>query len=378
MPPNSIVLDDLLVFIDEVSEGNQQLFAEKVKLDFSITKFLSEKKFSPRRISLDKLQLDYTEYIFSPEEFIKQIREFFGSLEKGQTYSLLIKDGLFALPPHAGTAGYMVADVDLDFQPNRFISFKGAIGLTSSAVRDQSWSKNLNYNFRATLKRGGINIEKAEFQRGDLYLKLWGTSHKDLLRLNGNLLSIKSDETTVRKAFLFKIPKSLKEKIKRFCPDFDKAIPEYFRPAKTGLNIFNLGCLIKISPSELQIKNLNFSLGNVPFSLKGKIPIFKPGEVSLKFSSFANLPENLRLKNLRSFDLNIIGQLEELRFNGKADFKFLRKADTELLSQEIALELKNLDFDFAAYQRIKTYFDQAEFSCTIEDKLCEILFTNFT
>ncbi|MFH1655068.1 MAG: hypothetical protein ABH954_00445 [Candidatus Omnitrophota bacterium] len=378
LPPNKIILDNSTAFVKTVSKGNQQLFIEKTKLTFSLKDLIAKKKFKVKEISLDRLSLDYIEYLFSPQEIIDSIKEFIKPLDKNQVYRLVLKDALFAFPPHAGAAGYMAVDAILDIQPAKFISFKGSVNLTGSALRDDPREERLDYNFRGSFKRGGINIDIIEFQKGNSYLKLWGVLDEDLLRLNGNFLSGKPAETRRKKNLLFKISNKLEDKFKEFFLALNKTpLPEFIGPSSSGLSIFNLGCLVQFVPSGLQIKNLNFSFGKIPFSLKGDIFIFDKGKIKLNFSSFPNQPKEKRSENPNRLDLKLSGNLEDAKFNGQLDLEFLRKTKTKQFPQKIEATFRNLGLNFVAYQWLKAYLDEAKLTCAIDNNIYDISFRDF-
>ncbi|MBM3252407.1 MAG: hypothetical protein FJZ11_06510 [Candidatus Omnitrophica bacterium] len=246
---------------------------------------------------------------------------------------------------------------------------------------DNHIADKLNYNFRSSFKKGGMNIEATEFQKDNLYLKLWGALDNDLLRLNGNLLSQRPIEATLKRKLFLKIPDKINDKLKTIFSVLEKdkpPIPEFIGPFKSGLNIFDLACLVQFVPGGLQIKNLNFSLGETPFSLKGYIPVFGDGEIDLRFSSFPNQPEEERFKNPKRIDLRLKGNLADAKFNGQFDFEFMRNLKTRQSLQQIAAIFENLNFDFVAYHWLRASLDKADISYRADDNTYNISFNDFS
>lgn len=367
-PSRSIILKNVSILKDKPSEESQIILIENIKLAFSLGKLIATKNFIITDIKFIKPTANYFECIYFLRENVEQIIKLIATWPKGQTVTFSAEDVSLALPREDGSIAYIAITALLKMQ-GESITGSGSIDVDSSSSK----TRPLGYNLKAYLTENGIIIDNIELEMGDFYAKLWGILEGNILRINGfSSLSNFFYDYLAQKPTLNIIDRLKLSLYKR------RHIPvQDIARFKSSLNIFNIDSLIKIVPPTIKIENLNFSINNIPFRLKGSVSFISGASLNITFSSYPDQPLYVWLGNLNKFDIKISGNLKKEKFNGAIWFDFLRKAKNKRLLQRIETIVKNLCFSFSKEKRLRMRSEEADLSYTSGQNLHKLFFKDF-
>ena len=369
LPPNYIILDNLVIFKGQDSKSGELLSVDKAEISFSLRNFITKRNFTLTNIYLNKPVIKVIGYDHLSKEGTDKFIGVVNALGKDRTLSIEIRGASFALPQKGEPENYIVVDSNLNINPDQSISGKGSIEVRDLSKEEGLMAGSLKYDFQGRFVKNGIIIDSLELKRKNLSLRIWGALDRNLLRLSGNLFSSKPAGT-----YYLRKPLDFINHIKKLFKYRGKHASQFFSPDISSLNIFDLGCFIKFVPKGFQLENLSFSLGETPFALAGSVMFADYPEVNLKFSSFLNQPFIERSKNPKSFDVNVQGFLKEGRFNGETQLDFIMATRPKEPRQKIITYFEDLGFYFKDKQQLNMFFQKANFYYITKDNSIDILF----
>ncbi len=206
--------------------------------------------------------------------------------------------------------------------------------------------------------QSGMAIESFELFQENAYLKLWGDWSAQELSLQG--FSFLND--------FFAPLKNTPEKKEPPANLFSRiglmwrskpVSPSLIELSKDDLNIFDINAKIRLSFPEVKIRQLNFSLNNIPVQSNGSIWLIPQPSMQLYFSS----------KNINS---SLAGTIKDSAFNGALEV-LIDNDDSEVKSQEkVKITTDRFSFSLKEWPYLKFRFDQGDFYYSSDNKNYEI------
>ena len=324
LPPNFIVLKNASINQGKLVKETQPISVERIKCSFSLPTLISKKDFVVTQMSLDRPSVNY---LFIKEN-IKEIVELINSLKQEQPLGLKVRGACLDVSEEDGVSQWINLDASFIIDPGNSIFSSGSIcfrGLFKNDNSNRFFSASgvgcPRYILRAFLTKEGWIVENVELNSPQFYLRLHGTVEKNVLKMDGSLsLNILSGNDTP-----YKNRYTIIDSLKKFLSNYRTNLPGN-NVSAPDLNVYDLSCVIKLDFPHIEIEDMNFSLKDVPFRLNGTVSLLRALRLNLKFSSFPNQPQEVRLKNPKRFDINLEGIIQERRFNGLVNFYFLRTA----------------------------------------------------
>lgn len=301
LPPNIIVIKNVFFQGAAPSAEEPAVFIPSVSIKLSFWDMIIKRQLFVSDVYFYGSEVNFIKM----RDFISgksgQIASSIQSLRK-QDINFFVKGMKLYLGKDNSGSGYIVADFSLKIKGDSFIS--------SGIIKREKLP--LSYNFKASLSRSGLSIEKFELTREGLFLQLWGNQEGKFFKLNGFA----------------------------FMDTFFK------RDASPRANLFMLDIDFRgeYAFPELKIEQLKFSLNNNPVEIKGNIMFLGPPSVDLSISS-----------DVKKIKAKIKGRLEEKTFISDIalDIESVKKERSVSSLERIQCTFNNLVLCFAQYPYLK-------------------------
>ncbi|MDD2654150.1 MAG: AsmA-like C-terminal region-containing protein [Candidatus Omnitrophica bacterium] len=370
-PINSIVLENMSILRAQDSGYKRLVSVDKSKLTFSLVELITKGKFVLTDICLTKPVSKIVDYKFFTKTGLYQFIGVVNALFKNQSLNIKIEEGILPLYEQKDLSDYVVIDSKIKIKSKGVVSSNGSIDFRIASGSPAAQEDKLDYNFSGNFTKSGILVDNLEIEKENLYFKSWGELDGDLFRLSGSIFSVRPMGT-----YYLRKPKFI-DKLEKILGRKAKPETQIILPSLSGLNVFDLSCLIKFIPNGLSIENLNFSLQDMPLRIKGDILFLEPIHLNLQVSSFPSQPQAERLQNSRRFDLELDGDLEDNRFNGRISLDFLAEIRANKSQETLEAKLKDFSFYPVSKNRLGLSFKEANVSCLANNNLYNVFLDNF-
>lgn len=374
LPPNYITLQNVSINERVADKQKQPISIEKIRCAFSLPSFL-KKNFIITRIVLQKPGINYA---FIQENF-EEILAIINSLYQEQDIKMLIKKARLEISQKDNSSRYIRLDSTFTIAPDKHIYGSGLLSSQDFRVKTAGGKscyipalESLNYNFQVFFIKDEAIIENLELKSQQFYLKLWGEHKEKILNLNGHVSFRALPEQRATPDNSHPI-----NGLERFLWKRKKENSSAREISGNSIDIYDLSCTIKNDFPAIQIKDLSFTLGNVPFRLKGMLSLSEKPALNLLFYSFPDQKEELRINNPKRFDLELSANKEEDNFNLTAGLKFIRKTPNRQSPEEIEIIAKGIDLFSDADKKMNTNIRAATLSYVSGTTLFNTLFKDF-
>lgn len=319
-PPNLVTIKKISISKIGSEKKSPPVLIEKVKCLFSPWMLIFKRDFVIAKMDIHSPSIDYFFLRKNFAELVEAIR----SLAQKQPLRIRVKSARLNLIQKEMPRRWIALDANLKIHPGRSIISSGLIDLENVFI--------MGYNLRVLMTKEGFMIEALNLESSQFSSRLWGIYENNVLALNGT-------------------------------SSFSKF---------SDLDIHDLACVIKFNLPTINIENASFSLKNVPFALKGSVSFAQSPMLNLKFASFPDQTEEIRLNNPKRFDMDISGILRKGKFNGRVNLDFLRETRAGVRSEQVETIFKNLTFLTAQDEMIKMSFEEAAVAYTSGSNLYNI------
>jgi hypothetical protein len=382
LPPNLIILKNASIR-QEVSDSERQLLrVPSILITFSLREFLLKKHLYISNIKCTAPHADYYEFCQFVRENFSQIIDFIRHLPR-QNIKFSIKNAALDLAKEENNYSYMSVYCDLKIKD-------GSIWVSGYVREDRekffikgghkksgkTIGSPLQYNLKGELAADGVKLNKLEFMRENLYSQLWGSCDGITFKLNGFALANTVFRETFSSEPRFKISDVL-EKFKILLHKQQEA-SERFILSKADFYLLDLNSQINLTFPKIKIEHLNFSLNNIPYSIKGEIVFNNPISLDLMLSSyFANLKDVQ--ENLKKVDVKVAGLLQNKTYNGDAmlNLDFVRKKKGSPPLEQLQCDLKALNLRFDQYPKLAMSFKEGHLFCRTDTNEYSVLLEDF-
>ena len=294
LPPNYIIVRDLVISENKAGEGKQILKIPTIHATFSLSRLVSDKEFYISVIHCFALKADYNEFLnFLKNNLPNLLDSIRRLLKENMTFS--IKGARLYSTRNDGH----VSSIKID----SFIKLTGNNLFASGVVE-----KN-KYTLTGVLMPNALEVEKFELTNGNLHCGLWGWV----------------GSTTELKGFIFVNN-----------PDMN-------------LFMLDIDTKIKFDLPLVKVENLSFTINNNPVKLSGKMFLSKPFSCDLTLSSNFRGMENNPDSPLKN--INLIASLssqkdDSLRINSIIKINFPEKDIIHEPLEKIQIHLKDLNISY--------------------------------
>ncbi len=141
--------------------------------------------------------------------------------------------------------------------------------------------------------------------------------------------------------------------------------------------IYDICSVIRLDFPKIEIINIGFSVKNVPFDLKGDLILTDPIKLDLAFSSFLRQSPKQRIKNLKRFDVKLIGTFKDMTYNGQIIYDFANKYKGKISNEKIKVLLEKANFKFTYIGGLDILINKLKFDYIKQNNEYRLLFTRF-
>lgn len=369
--PACVELDNVYI---RQNQSSLAASAEKIKLTISLTKLLFKQKLLPRSLELKKPYFNYSECLAFIRGNWEKIKEIIRSLPKDQRIKIRLREMSMSLPSLKGPAAQLSADIAIEAKGSVILS-AGYLGLKiSSAAKNISLNlENLRYNLSLNLTRHGLILDNLEIAGDNLYAKSWGILENNELRLN-NMLSLGPG---------FDLYKSKKPALGRVISLNIFSLLN--KPPSQGLLWYPAGpgfidtrAVLIIADNALKIKNLFFTIKNLPFQLTGDIGWEKSVTLGLRLSSYPNQPPDGRRNNPRALDVDLKGGIYGNKFSGGLGLNLARNASGKNGLIRIDSRIEEALLDFTPKRQLKLTAKRITLNYPLDNGIKELVLENLS
>ena len=336
IPPTSFILKNVYISGVSYSQDNQINPPLTVRTTFSLKQLLINRNISLTSISFYHPEMNYSDLLFFLKNNLERIINLIVSLPREESFKLSVKRSKIIVAQRDNLSSNILVTLSLKVK-NEKVKGSGLFitEIENSLQRKSALNEPLKCVFNGRLTKSGISIENLNLIKGNLYSKLWGQVSDKSLSLNG---------------FAF-VNNFLKEKSKqRPSIDIINLIKLLFHRRKISstvvglsrddLNLLDINCQIELDPPSIKLKDLSFSLNNIPVMLKGNMVTSDPVSLNLILSTHYLQP----VQNPHRINLNLSGSFKNQAFNGLANLDFVKKKNSKLLPRQAQLEVEKLAF----------------------------------
>ncbi|MFC1658364.1 hypothetical protein ACFL1D_03140 [Candidatus Omnitrophota bacterium] len=332
LPWNFLILNNIAVLETGQKTEGRPVFIARINCRFSLFMLAAKRDIVITAINLHKSAFDYPFIEENGEEILDTLR----ALASEQAIKIGIKKAVLIIPRQGEITQQAILDAKLNIIPNQSLTSSGSISLEDFPSLSEQFL--LNYTCRAFFTKEGLIIDSLELKSPTFQVKLWGKFEDNLLSINGS------------------------SGLNSF-PDLD---------------IHDLACVIKLDWPEIQVRNLSFSLQNMPLSLAGYIFLSDLPAFDLKLSSFPRQSAALRTGNPEAFDIMVAGNLKQNKFNGTVGVNFVRRTKSKSSLEKVEALLKDLALFNTGNDRMQLSFAQSNLTYTSGANAYNILLEDFS
>lgn len=371
--PNRVTINKVYFPLDVTAVKNDFSidYIEKLSMIFFVTKLVTKHKLEIGKVYLDQPKITIFKYNFLFSNDIQWLVNRVSSLVQDRTIKIDVRDALIIIA-RKNTLGPFIFNAVFKISKDKSILSYGNIVIGSSVnyilpkgKTENLYKNNFEYSFAGYIKRNGINIENIELKKDYCYLKLWGNLEINTLKLNG-IISLGNN---VKPGGLSG-DNDLTSNLKRI---FTK--PYNYALTKNIINIFDLDCLVRFSAGKINIDNISFTYGDIPYLLSGDIAISPQTFVNLKFSSYPNISREERFRQSNALEIQVAGLIAKEQFSGSIGLDYFDHIIYSMPSH-IGATFDNLRFSFDKNMQVRLFSREVKLSYQKNKSNHEVILNN--
>jgi hypothetical protein len=331
-------------------------------------------------VYLSGTRTDYYEIVRFFRDNFQKIIDFIRHLPV-QDIRLLFNKARLDLVTQGSNLSYITADLALQIKDNGlFIS--GAFGRDKESIISENGYKTrsiirglpLRCNFRGTVTKEGLSIEKLELKRENIFSQLWGNTDGNIFRMHGYTFI----NTFFREVDYLEPALNFLQRANIFLRGIPTA-PEYVNPPFSDLNVLDIDFQVNLKYPRLEIERLNFSLNNIPISITGGVDFAQPISLDLVVSSTLAHLEKPGAENFKKIELALKGTVdkEEFKASGRLNLDFVKQKKSQTPLERIEFTFGDLNLKFLEFPVLKMYLREADIFCHTDSNDYKILVQYF-
>ncbi|MFH1767862.1 MAG: hypothetical protein ABH858_01705 [Candidatus Omnitrophota bacterium] len=379
IPPNTIVLTRLSITDSRERDKIPLVSVEESKFTFSFLEAVKKRKVAITGIYLSGLRGDYNYLMSLLKENLKEIISFLKSSIRQENLILSVNKTSLVLTRENGCASYLSFDSKLRIKKD-LLSVDGSLKTVKEFERDTNYKNRreiketppFSYHFSGHFGKEHFSIEKFECRSDGLYAKIWGKIEDNDIKLNG----FASPINFMAKADTQKPGFNIKKKINNLLYKI-RLFRKITKLSSSEINIFDIDCSATIALPEIEIKNLTFSLNNIPIAFKGTFFLLSPILIDLSLSSYPDYAAHSGLIPNDKFDIKLKGNVDNYRFNGNLDFDYTIEAKDKNTPQKTTSSFVNLSFAINQKQGLAISCDNLNTTYIQDNYIHEIFLSGF-
>ena len=362
--PRTVVLRDIVILADKYNDAPQLLSVRKIKLSFSAIESFKQAHILPLTFKVYSAQFKLGTCIQFIEDNREKIIEFIKAMPIDQDFNFIFKKGIVVSDDE-----YVLAEFDNNFTvKDRKLISKGAVYFNNSdktgldfRAKDNAWK----YMLKGMLSESDFFIDSIQMVNKDFQLKLWGEVSERGLSLSGfsqvhNFLHYSGNDKD-------QVPKKINVAEKLIGKGLDFST----------IHIPDISCKFSFDWPRVTLEGVNFSVDNMPFSLKGVFLFEKAISIDLKLASFPKLKNSRQQFNQRKFDIRLTGLSEGKLFSGTLVSNFYRKTFYRYKTERVKVVFDSLRFETEKMRYLKANMDFGEVFYTSGKNEYEFQLNNF-
>ncbi|MFH0827191.1 MAG: hypothetical protein V1923_04845 [Candidatus Omnitrophota bacterium] len=375
LPPHFIILRNLS--FTETEDGPKACI---LKVPLIFIRFSLKESFIRRRLVLSHI----TCYRFRADsvELSRFVRDHFSSIIvflrdlPWEDIRFSLKQARLDLMEQAGSPCFMAIQGNLKIQ-GPSLSAQGTIRKDIGGSR-KARGTPLHYGVQGMLTGKDIVFKKIVLKREDFRAEFWGSTDGKVVQWNGfcfaNTLFKETPEPVSFKSSVMRWAKIL-ERFKRK----PKKSAELSGLPKADFYLLDLDCRLYADPPLVRIEHMNFSLNNIPLSVKGSILLEAPLGLDLAVSSFLGNLKDAKKENLKKIDLKIKGTLQDktLTADTMLNFDFLKKGKDATPLEKAQGLFKGLSLNFDKYPLLELSVRDSDLFCKTDTHEYKVALHNF-
>ena len=363
IPANRLVLRDVSIAAITGPEKNEIIRIPRVSARFSLRELFLKRTICLTNMEMDKPKTNYSDFYNFLKNNFKQIMELIRNLPV-QDFTFRIAGANLKFSGKNNIPEIVTADFSFYLKEGSFFGSGSLCKNEPSNTVGQTGHANhgrpLKCDFKGTLSREGFSLDSLELTRENLYSKLWGDVYADKFRLYGfAFLSRFSQERLTQPQ-----PPSTIKNLKALSKQ--KANPEeIIGLSKKSLYILDIDCQLTLSFPDIEIEHINFSLNNVPITLKGKIALSDPISLDMRVSSAVSDTEGGSQETIKKVSLKAKGVLKEGVFSGDSSLNLESKSKKKKTLPVETMEISFKDFtcSFKDYPHLDLNIGAVDVGC---------------
>ena len=361
LPPHFILLRNLS--FTETEAGREGLI---LKIPLIFIRFSLKESFIRRQLKLSHItcygfRADSVKLSRFVRDHFSAIIDFIRSLP-WEDIRLSLKEGRVDLVQQTGPPAFLTVQGDLKIE-GESLSAQGYIRKDIGAgVRARGVP--LQYGLQGVLTGKDLVFNKVELRRDNFRAEFWGSTDGKVVQWNGfcfaNTLFKERHEPVSFRNSIMRWVKKL-ERFKRK----PKKSAELAGLPRADFYLLDLKCRLHADLPLVRIEQMNFTLNNIPLSVKGNISLEAPLGLDLAMSSFLGNLKDAKKENLKKIDLKIKGSLQDkvLTADALLNFDFLKKGKDATPIEQAQGLLKGLSLSFDKYPLLALNVRHSDLFC---------------
>jgi|GEM_PF-1938942 len=361
LPPHFIILRSLS--FTETEEGKEGLI---LKVPLIVIRFSLKESFLRRRLVLSHItcygfRADSVKLSRFVRDHFSSIIDFIRSLP-WEDIRFSLKEGRLDLMEQVDTPTFLTLQGDLSIQ-GESLSAQGYIRKDIGA-RSKARGVPLQFGLQGVLTGKELVFNKIELRRENFRAEFWGSTDGKIVQWNGfcfanTLFKERHEPVSVRSTFM-----QWAKKLERFKRKPKKSAELTGLP-RADFYLLDLECRLLADLPLVRIEQMNFSLNNIPLSVKGSILLDTPLALDLAASSFLGNLKDAKKENLKKIDLKIKGTVQDkvLMADALLNFDFLKKGKDATPIEQAQGLLKGLSLSFDKYPLLALNVRDSDLFC---------------
>jgi hypothetical protein len=358
VPPCFIILKNTQVRAEPES-AFQPLSIDRITLVFSLQQLIRNKALIISKIYLIAPKLDIYNYPFFLKESIDGIIKIINMLAQGKPLTIVMEDSQYILSRNGSKASLIQANIKLKIGKGYKIASVGDINFKNLnrnlAEHPQTagfFDEPLRYRFAGKVSPLGFSIEALDFQSGKFTANFNGSLKNSILALRGY--------STVEDFYASKYRIKQQNKLVSYLKNLMlyRKVPKRINVSPTGLNIFDIDCLIKFESKNFVLENLTFNINNIPAKIKAGISFAAQTSLNFSLSTFADQAPQQRKNNPKSIDIDFACVAKQGSIDGKINAGFLKGTPNNYNIQVVKALFNQATFGLTPDQRTKLFIEK--------------------